>query len=249
MTTASRRSHAPDNGHKVLLEARGLTAGYGKNQVLSDVNVNVCIGEVVGVLGHNGAGKTTLLKCLFRLQALRAGEVIFDNESLARSTNVDTVRKGMSFTPAEKPIFRDLTVRQNLELGANSVRDKTEIRQRTEEVLQIFPVLSDRMNDLAGKFSGGQQRQLSLGIALMARPRLMMLDEPSLGISPAVVTKTFATIRELAKDHGMSVLIVEQNVPAVTEVADRVFVLRNGSIVLEESGEQASQREVWWDLF
>ena len=239
----------PDDGHKVLLEARGLIAGYGKNQVLSDVNVHISAGEVVGVLGHNGAGKTTLLKCLFRLHALRAGEVTFDDESLVRCTNVDTVRKGMSFTPAEKPIFRDLTVRQNLELGANSVRDKTEIRQRTEEVLQIFPVLSDRMDDLAGKFSGGQQRQLSLGIALMARPRLMMLDEPSLGISPAIVTKTFATIRELAKDHGMSVLIVEQNVPAVTEVADRVYVLRNGSIVLEESGEQASQREVWWDLF
>lgn len=239
----------PDDGHKVLLKARGLIAGYGKNQVLSDVNVHISAGEVVGVLGHNGAGKTTLLKCLFRLHALRAGEVTFDDESLVRCTNVDTVRKGMSFTPAEKPIFRDLTVRQNLELGANSVRDKTEIRQRTEEVLQIFPVLSDRMDDLAGKFSGGQQRQLSLGIALMARPRLMMLDEPSLGISPAIVTKTFATIRELAKDHGMSVLIVEQNVPAVTEVADRVYVLRNGSIVLEESGEQASQREVWWDLF
>jgi len=239
----------PIDSEATLLIARGLTAGYGKNQVLSDVNVHVAAGEVVGVLGHNGAGKTTLLKCIFCLHPLQAGEVTFSRESLLRCTNVDTVRKGMSFTPAEKPIFRDLTVRQNLELGANSVRDKTEIRNRTAEVLEIFPVLSNRMDDLAGKFSGGQQRQLSLGIALMARPRLMMLDEPSLGISPAVVTRTFATIRELAKDHGMSVLIVEQNVPAVTQVADRVYVLRNGSIVLEESGEQASQREVWWDLF
>jgi len=239
----------PTDSQGNLLEARGLTAGYGKNQVLFNVTVHVGAGEVVGVLGHNGAGKTTLLKSIFRLHPLQAGEVTFSQESLSRCTNVDTVHKGMSFTPAEKPIFRDLTVRQNLELGANSVRDKTEIRNRTAVVLEIFPVLSDRMDDLAGKFSGGQQRQLSLGIALMARPRLMLLDEPSLGIAPAVVTRTFATIRELAKDHDMSVLIVEQNVPAVTQVADRVYVLRNGSIVLEESGEQAGQREVWWDLF
>jgi branched-chain amino acid transport system ATP-binding protein len=116
-------------------------------------------------------------------------------------------------------------------------------------VVDIFPVLADRQNDLAGKFSGGQQRQLSLGIALMARPKLMLLDEPSLGISPAIVQKTFGTIRDLARERGMSVLIVEQNVPAITRVADRVYVLRNGSIVLEETGEQAAQRDSWWHLF
>jgi branched-chain amino acid transport system ATP-binding protein len=232
-----------------LLTASGITAGYAKTQVLSDVSVEVREGEVVGVLGHNGAGKTTLLKCLFRLIDLRGGDVVFAGTSLTKASNVDTVRHGMSFTPAEKPIFRDLTVRQNLELGAHAVEDRSDIRGRIAEVLEIFPVLADRQDDLAGKFSGGQQRQLSLGIALMARPRLMLLDEPSLGISPAVVAKTFSTIRDLARERGMSVLVVEQNVPAVTAIADRVYVLRNGSIVLEESGEQAAKREVWWDLF
>lgn len=232
-----------------LLSATGITAGYAKTQVLSDVTVYVGEGEVVGVLGHNGAGKTTLLKCLFRLLPLRQGDVVFDGTSLAKASNVEAVRQGMSFTPAEKPIFRDLTVRQNLELGAHTVRDRADIRQRIDEVLQIFPVLADRTAELAGKFSGGQQRQLSLAIALMARPRLMLLDEPSLGISPAVVAKTFATIRDLARERGMSVLVVEQNVPAVTQIADRVYVLRNGAIVLEETGEQAARREVWWDLF
>lgn len=232
-----------------LLSATGITAGYAKTQVLSDVTVHVDQGEVVGVLGHNGAGKTTLLKCLFRLLPLRQGDVVFGGTSLAKASNVDAVRRGMSFTPAEKPIFRDLTVRQNLELGAHAVQHGSDMRQRVDEVLQIFPVLADRTADLAGKFSGGQQRQLSLAIALMARPRLMLLDEPSLGISPAVVSKTFATIRDLARERGMSVLVVEQNVPAITQIADRVYVLRNGSIVLEETGEQACRREVWWDLF
>lgn len=232
-----------------LLQASGITAGYAKTQVLSDVSVHVAEGEVVGVLGHNGAGKTTLLKCLFRLLPLREGDVVFGGTSLVKASNVDAVRQGMSFTPAEKPIFRDLTVRQNLELGAHAVQDRSDIRQRVDEVLEIFPVLADRTEDLAGKFSGGQQRQLSLAIALMARPRLMLLDEPSLGISPAVVAKTFATIKNLARERGMSVLVVEQNVPAVTQIADRVYVLRNGSIVLEETGEQAARREVWWNLF
>lgn len=232
-----------------LLAAENITAGYGKTQVLSGVSLHVDTGEVVGVLGHNGAGKTTLLKCLFRLVPLRDGDVFFAGSSLARSSNVDTVRQGISFTPAEQPIFRDLTVRQNLELGAHAVHDRSDIRERIHDVLEVFPVLADRQQDLAGKFSGGQQRQLSLGIALMARPRLMLLDEPSLGISPAVVMKTFATIRELAQTRGMSVLVVEQNVPAVTRIADRVYVLRNGSIVLEETGEEAARRKVWWDLF
>jgi branched-chain amino acid transport system ATP-binding protein len=232
-----------------LLTADGITAGYGKTQVLSGVSLRVRPGEVVGVLGHNGAGKTTLLKCIFRLVPLRHGSVSFGGESLEKSSNVDAVRRGMSFTPSEKPIFRDLTVRQNLELGAHAVRDRSDLGARLDEVFQIFPVLADRQNEIAGRFSGGQQRQLSLGIALVARPKLMLLDEPSLGISPAVVQRTFGTIRDLARERGMSVLIVEQNVSAVTRVADRVYVLRNGSMVLEETGEEAARRDSWWDLF
>jgi len=232
-----------------LLSGRGLTAGYGKRRVLSDVSVHVAPGEVVGVLGHNGAGKTTLLKTLMRIVPLTAGGIEFRGEHVERASSVKMVRRGMSMTPAEHPIFRDLTIDQNLELGASGVSDRNEIRSRMEEVFGVFPILADRRTDIAGRFSGGQQRQLSLGIALMAHPRLMMLDEPSLGISPAVVESTFRTIRDLAQERSMSVLIVEQNVKALTAIADRVYVLRNGSIVLEESGKDARQRDVWWDLF
>lgn len=234
---------------KPLLDGRGITAGYGKRRVLSDVSVHVAPGEVVGVLGHNGAGKTTLLKALLRMIPLTAGEIEFEGERVDRGSSVEMVRRGMSMTPAEHPIFRDLTTEQNLELGALSVSDRDEMRKRMDEVFEVFPVLAERRTETAGRFSGGQQRQLSLAIALMAHPKLMMLDEPSLGISPAVVGATFRTIRELAQQRSMSVLVVEQNVKALTEIADRVYVLRNGSIVLEESGDQARQRDVWWDLF
>lgn len=238
-----------DRSTQPLLAGRGITAGYGKRRVLSDVSVYVAPGEVVGVLGHNGAGKTTLLKTLMRIVPLTSGEIEFQGERVDRVSSVQMVRRGMSMTPAELPIFRDLRVDQNLELGASGISDKNEIRHRMEEVFQVFPVLADRRAAIAGRFSGGQQRQLSLGIALMARPRLMMLDEPSLGISPAVVEATFRTIRDLAQERSMSVLVVEQNVQAITAIADRVYVLRNGSIVLEESGADAQHRQSWWDLF
>jgi branched-chain amino acid transport system ATP-binding protein len=232
-----------------LLIATGITAGYGKQQVLSDVSIRIAPGEVVGVLGHNGAGKTTLLKALIRMVPLTAGSVEFLGRPVTKLSSVQMVRAGMSITPATTPIFRDLTVFQNLELGASGIKDRAEVRRRMEEVAAIFPILGERLASVAGRFSGGQQRQLSLGIALMAHPQLMLLDEPSLGISPAVVEKTFATIKELAQARDMSVLIVEQNVKAITSIVDRVYVLRNGSIVLEESGAEAQQRKIWWDLF
>lgn len=232
-----------------LLSARALTAGYGKQRVLHDVSIHVTEGEVVGVLGHNGAGKTTLLKALARMIPVVSGDIDYLGEPVTRRSSVQMVRRGISMTPAETPIFRELTVEQNLELGASGITDRKEVRQRMQDVFAVFPVLGDRRSAVAGRFSGGQQRQLSLGIALMARPRLMLLDEPSLGISPAVVGSTFRTIRDLATERAMSVLVVEQNVKAVTAIVDRVYVLRNGSIVLEESGAMAQQRNEWWELF
>lgn len=232
-----------------ILEVSDVTAGYNKRRVVTGVSLHVKPGEVVGVLGHNGAGKTTMLKCIFRMQPVDSGDITFDGKSITKSSSVKTVSNGMSFTPSERPIFRDLTVQQNLELGAHSVRDRGQIKERIEGVIELFPMLGERRSELAGRFSGGQQRQLSIAMALMVQPKLMLLDEPSLGISPAVVEKTFATIRELAAERGMSVLIVEQNVKAMTAVADRVYVLRHGEIVLEESGDAARERTEWWHLF
>ncbi len=232
-----------------LLVAKGITAGYGKHRVLTNVDLHVEPGEIVGILGHNGAGKTTLLKSLFRMHPIESGDIEFRGANINKSTSVKTAASGMSFTPAERSIFRDLTVLQNLELGAHALKDRSVLGERMEEVMAIFPILGERKAELAGRFSGGQQRQLSLGMALMLHPELMLLDEPSLGISPAVVNSTFQIIRDLAKERGTSVLIVEQNVKAVTTIADRIYVLRNGEMVLEETGEQARLRTEWWHLF
>ena len=237
------------NAESILLDAKTITAGYGKRRVLTGVDIHVNKGEIVGVLGHNGAGKSTLLKCVFRMIPIESGELTFKGASIVKSSSVKTAASGMSFTPSEKPIFRDLTVTQNLELGAYTVRSSAVMRERMDEVMQIFPILGERKSQLAGRFSGGQQRQLSLGMALMVHPELMLLDEPSLGIAPAVVNKTFATIRELALERGTSVLIVEQNVKALVGIADRIYVLRNGEIVLEETKAQAQARTEWWHLF
>jgi branched-chain amino acid transport system ATP-binding protein len=234
---------------KNLLSTNGLTAGYGKRRVITNVDLHVRPGEIVGILGHNGAGKTTLLKSVFRMLPIDAGVIEFRGVNINKSTSVKTAASGMSYTPAERAIFRDLTVTQNLELGAHALKERGKLSERMDEVMAIFPILGERKTQLAGRFSGGQQRQLSLGMALMLHPELMLLDEPSLGISPAVVNGTFQTIRDLTQERGTSVLIVEQNVKAVTTIADRVYVLRNGEMVLEETGEQARQRTEWWHLF
>lgn len=238
-----------DTTNEKVLDVTAVTAGYGKRRVLTNVSLNVSAAEIVGVVGHNGAGKTTLLKCIFRMNPIDRGTIIFRDQEISRKSSTHSVSVGMSFTPAERPIFRDLTVLENLELGAHSLKSRSEVRARMDEVVQIFPILGERQSQLAGRFSGGQQRQLSLAMALMVSPRLMLLDEPSLGISPTVVEATFKTIKDLARERGMSVLIVEQNVKAMTQIADRVYVLRNGEMVLEESAQQANARTDWWSLF
>jgi branched-chain amino acid transport system ATP-binding protein len=232
-----------------ILSVEGFNAGYGKHQVLRDVNINVNQGEIVGICGHNGAGKTTLLKTVFGMHSSISGKVQFKDENVTSFNTSKMTSMGMSFTPSDKPLFRELTIIENLQLGAQSVKNRSLINERIEEVLTIFPILAERRTLLAGRLSGGQQRQLSLGMALMVEPSLMLLDEPSLGISPAVVEKTFEIIRDLASKKGMSVLIVEQNVRAMVKITDRVYVLRNGEIVLEESGAASRERTDWWQLF
>jgi branched-chain amino acid transport system ATP-binding protein len=239
--------HATSTQAIAILAAHHLSAGYGNRRVLFDVSIRVGRGEIVAVLGHNGAGKTTLLKALFGLIPLVGGRVEFDGIETTGRSYIANVRAGMTFTPAEAAVFRDLTVRDNLELGAFTVSGGA--AARLERVLTMFPVLAERHDQLAGTLSGGEQRMLSLGIALMARPQLMLLDEPSLGIAPALAQGIFDQIQAFSRDEGLAVVLVEQNVRAALRIADRAYFLRAGHIILEESGEQALARGKWWDLF
>lgn len=238
-----RRSDTP------LLQALEIKAGYQRRQVLYDVSVEVDPGEIVAVLGHNGAGKTTLLKSIIGFIPIFGGRIFFCGRDITGLGYTGRVRAGMSYTSAEAPVFRDLPVRDNLELGGFTVPDSQERARRMTQVFALFPILEERQSQLAGTLSGGQQRMLSLGMAIMAKPKLMLLDEPSLGLSPAIVQSIFQQIRQFAREDGMSVLLVEQNVRAALRIADRAYFMRAGDIILEEASATALARGSWWDLF
>lgn len=234
-------------GDSALLEVAGLKAGYGRRPVVFDVSLRVDKGEIVAMFGHNGAGKTTTLNSIFGRCKPSAGTVRFGGEDITKGKGIDNVRRGMTLIPAEKFVFADLSVLDNLRLGA--YHNGAKMRQQMEHVYEAFPILKERERQLAGTMSGGQQRMLSIGIALMTGPRLLLLDEPSLGLSPALVQQMMAAIGRLAREQQLSVLLVEQNVVQTLDVVSRAYFMRSGRIILEEASEQLKARESFWDLF
>jgi branched-chain amino acid transport system ATP-binding protein len=238
----------PDNGAP-LLDVRGLSAGYGARQVVFDVDFIVGEGEIVTILGHNGAGKTTTLKSLFGLIRPLSGSATYGGRDVLGRAPADNVRGGMSFTPQEHSVFPDLSVLGNLKLGGETTKSKDVIAERLGRVYELFPILEERSDQLAGTLSGGQQRMVSLGIALMSGPRLMLLDEPSLGLAPSLVNQLMDTVRQLADDHNISVILLEQNLAAALDHADRAYIMRSGRMILEEPADTMRARGHWWDLF
>lgn len=232
-----------------LLVVRHLGTGYGRKPVLFDVSLTVRPGEIVAVLGHNGAGKTTALRTVFGLLPAWEGEIWLSGESVGGWSTAERVRRGIGFVPQEHCVFPDLTVAENLELGAFSVSDRRMVAARRERVWALLPLLAERRRQLAGTLSGGEQRMLGLGMALMAEPRLLLLDEPSLGLAPRLVERLMETIAAIARTAAMTVLLVEQNVTHALQIADRVYVMRTGRVILEASSQAMAARGSWWDLF
>jgi branched-chain amino acid transport system ATP-binding protein len=232
-----------------LLEVSGLRAGHGRRQVVFDVDLTVAEGEVVAVFGHNGAGKTTTLNAIFGMVKPIGGDIRFGGQDIAGAACAPNVQRGLTLIPAENFVFADLTVLDNLRLGAQLERSADVVRKRMAQVHEVFPILDERAGQLAGTMSGGQQRMLSIGIALMSGPRLLLLDEPSLGLSPSLVQQMMEVIGRLAREEGLSVLLVEQNVVQTLPVVDRAYFMRSGRIILEESSEVLRERSTFWDLF
>jgi branched-chain amino acid transport system ATP-binding protein len=247
-STASQPA-ASSNGDAPLLEVRGLSAGYGPRQVVFDVDFSVGRGEIVTILGHNGAGKTTTLKSVFGLIRPLSGSVRYRDQEIVGRAPVENVREGISFTPPERYVFPDLTVLNNLKLGGFTEKSEQRRRERLERIYEMFPILEERAKQLAGTMSGGQQRMVGLGIALMGDPELMLLDEPSLGLAPSLVDQLMDTVRGLADERGISVVLLEQNVAVALEHADRAYIMRSGRMILEEPAETMRDRGHWWDLF
>jgi branched-chain amino acid transport system ATP-binding protein len=213
-----------------LLRVDSLVTGYGKKQILNGVSLNVAPGEIVALIGHNGAGKSTLLKAVFGLLPIWKGEVAYDGKPLNSARPRDLLRQGVAYVPQGNRVFTDLSVRENLEIGGITLPDKRHLVKGIERALTMFPILRERLKQQAGTLSGGEKQMLALANALVLSPRLLLLDEPSLGLAPALVTEALSRIQQLSRDKGVSILIVEQKVREVLAISDRVCCLKLGQV-------------------
>jgi len=223
-----------------MLKIRNLESGYGKLRVLKGISLHVSPGEIVIIIGANGAGKTTLLKTVSGVLKARGGTVHFEDRSIGSASMEEIVGRGCVLVPEGRQLFSTLSIKDNLTLGAYLIArtgKRREVKQRLEEIYELFPVLYERQDQLAGTLSGGEQQMVAIGRALMTGPRLIMMDEPSMGLAPLIVEKIFTTIAALPK-LGKTVLLVEQNARASLDIADRGYVLETGQIVLSGTSRE-----------
>jgi ABC-type branched-subunit amino acid transport system ATPase component len=232
-----------------LLSVDNIVAGYGKREVLKGVSVNVEHGEIVALIGHNGAGKSTLLKAMFGLIPIWQGRMTLDGEHLESPTPRKLLRAGVAYVPQGNRVFTELTVRDNLEMGGVTLPSKAIVKEGVDRVFSLFPGLRSHLNQRAGTLSGGEKQMLVLGNALLLSPRMLLLDEPSMGLAPPLVSDALSRIQDISRDSAVTVLIVEQKVKEVLKIAQRVYVLRNGSVSFSgptaELGDEKKLREVY----
>lgn len=216
-----------------LLEIHDLYGGYGKVTILNGVNLTVAPGEIVVIIGPNGAGKSTLMKAVFGLINVHEGQILFDSQDITRLPTEQIVRQGICYVPQTENVFPSLTVHENLHMGA-FIRDD-DYSAQLDRVYELFPQLKEKRRQAAGRLSGGQQQMVAMGRALMVEPRLLMLDEPTAGLSPIIIEQILENVRDINRT-GVSILLVEQNAKKVLEFADRGYVLTMGSNRYEDSG-------------
>lgn len=225
-----------------LLEVKDLSVYYGVIQALKDVSFEVNQGEIIALIGANGAGKTTILHTVSGLLKAKSGSITFDGADLLKTPAHKIVSMGMAHVPEGRRIFQQLTVAENLMMGAFTRKDKAEIAQTLERVYEHFPRLLEREKQIAGTLSGGEQQMLAMGRALMSKPTIMLMDEPSMGLSPLYVSEIFAIIREINK-AGTTVLLVEQNAKMALEIANRAYVLETGAVRMSGDAHELADNE------
>ena len=224
-----------------MLEIKQLTVGYGAITALRGISLSVPAGKIVTLIGSNGAGKTTTLKSISGLLKPKSGEVIYNGQNIAGQPPHEIVKRGLSHVPEGRMIFANLTVLENLQMGAFLVRDKKAVKRELEFVFATFPRLKEREVQIAGTLSGGEQQMLAIGRALMSQPKFLMLDEPSLGLAPLLVKTIFEKIVEINRERGLTILLVEQNANRALEISHFGYVLETGKITLQ--GDSASLRQ------
>lgn len=219
-----------DNDSLIFMRAEDLGTGYGKRQVIEDISLKVAEGEIVAVIGHNGAGKSTLLKAIFGMLPVWQGRLLVDGNPITSARPRTMLQAGASYVPQGNRVFTDLTVRENLEIGGVTLRDRQKLNEGMERAFTLFPALKARLRQRAGSLSGGEKQMLAFANALILSPRLLLLDEPSLGLAPPLVSEALARIQQISREDNVAALIVEQKVREVLKIAKRVYVLRNGRV-------------------
>lgn len=213
-----------------LLEVKNLVTGYGKREIVKGVCVDVASSEIVALIGHNGAGKTTVLKAIFGLIPMWSGELSVNGDSIRSPNPLKLLGRGVAYVPQGNRVFTELSVQENLEMGGVTLNSKAKLTEGIERAVDMFPALKPKLHQTAGTLSGGEKQMLALSNALVLSPRLLLLDEPSLGLAPRLVSEALMRIKEISTNSRTAVLIVEQKVREVLKIADRVSVLRNGRV-------------------
>jgi len=219
-----------------MLDIKDLVVHYGGICALNQVSLHVNKGEIISVIGANGAGKSTLMKSIVAVKSFTSGAITFEGQPLKKEPH-DVIKDGITLAPEGRRIFSPLSVRENLMVGAYTRTDRREIESTMEEIFELFPRLKERINQRGGTLSGGEQQMLAVGRALMSRPKLLMLDEPSLGLAPIVINLMFETIVRLNQQLGLTILLVEQNASLALEICQRAYVLKTGTINMEGTGQ------------
>lgn len=220
-----------------LLDVRNLEVNYGVIRALKSISFHVEEGEIVSLIGANGAGKTTTMQSIMGLIPIKSGTVTYNGQDITKVPGYKLVSMGMSQVPEGRRVFQELTVYENLVLGAYSQKDKSKIKEDIDGICEMFPRLGERRKQVAGTLSGGEQQMLAMGRAMMSHPKLLMLDEPSMGLSPLLVDQVFSMIKKF-HSQGVTVLLVEQNAKKALSIADRAYVLETGTITLEGKGDE-----------
>jgi len=217
---------------EIFLETKNIHVHYGGVHALDGVDIAVREGEMVALMGPNGAGKSTVLKAVFGLAPIASGEILWHG-SPVRPVSYEMVERGVSFVPQGRRVFKYLTVEENLEIGGITVRDKKELKRRIDEAMDIFPVLRHKRKHKSGELSGGEQQMVALARGIITDPKVLLLDEPSLGLAPKIVKEVFEKIKEINERHGTAIVVVEHNIKSLLEIVHRAYILDKGKVIKE----------------
>ncbi len=232
-----------------MLTIENLKVRYGGIEAIRGISMHIEEGKIITLVGANGAGKSTILRAITKLVTPAEGDIKYMGESIVKSSTQEIVKKGITLVPEGRRVFADLTVEENLKIGAYTRSDTSAIKKDIDYINELFPRLKERKNQLAGTLSGGEQQMLAVGRALMSKPKLLMMDEPSLGLAPLIVKDIFSIIKEVNEKAGMTILLIEQNANAALKIADYGYVMETGTIGLEGKGEDLLSNERVRELY